>query len=1087
MVSGLLNDEKYESLAATFIAEESDQEFETLFHSLYQKPKFRATFNAPVKTIEKFFEKNIYRQGVAPRRFLALYKCLFIEHRSELNAFATLRLVFENHVLCGRYEAAGEILDQMRSLLGESLWLVRNRILLLSLQGKLQEMHDFSESCKDRCTDGFVTFLINCFVLVASDPLLHLRKFIRNTIEELSEAGIGDWADLLALVFVPRPMFAGPGKLKCLPVIQSFNVIDQYELVTRFAAESLPEGGPEAKTDVSIEEITDFLDSLREHISDNAMPAVERANSDPQAVYTLDNVVKLYEADLYKEALDEFSRNIHSLQTPFALANIAAKARAISSSDLESEKSEGPVFDFIRNMQALYDLSMPPSQAAEPLSSLIVQFHHFTGNSQMQLCLYKCMPLHHNADDVKWLSRVTLFSTVDSTPWARLLSTDADPILSHRYLTPRESLPKHRKTKDQVRRDSPKGSSAMQLLEQYRQECVLQKDYLELASAYLQQQGLLRDLIPLCAITLSTQPNAYVCFPMRELCLLIEESRESSLDAVIIAHYYVKKIDAKKEYLLNEAFEEYIFSSGVERPGDLTDELSHDDLRSVVFFRDICTLETMDFLGSFEDSNDLRAERVRILDFLRDKDLLDPESHRAEVDEIVMQVVVDSGATQFNVAKIDVNDSAIRRAISQDVSSLLSLYKSVKDGTEEKFFRVDGQITSDDGPQAVVAGDKNTTMLKIVNLVQDAFLNDEKHGLDKNLSAEIRHGFFSNLMRSKLEEAKLITELDEDGNYKSNNYWLETNAIIVHSVLQEIDEQLKWFSASFNDLIAQAEEWMKVSSDSSDKSRVFNYKVLVHDFRMFHAQAEAVSSGEEFLDFCLETLWKRTELHLQEMREKLNVDLRASVDRLFDELIAKINSAKGGVALVELMSSIVKAKSDIQEDITTVSEWFRRQVDYVSHARSLNDLIDISVECFERVKGAKLNITKSADDLSLVEFAGRNIKSFIVALVNILENACRHSGYGVATDIQMTTRGRTGDWKISIENVVTEAKLELLTNERMTQIREKMKGPSSLHMMRREGGSGLSKAYNQLRSVSELFDIAVSRQNRNFVTEVRYG
>ncbi|GGD93694.1 hypothetical protein [Caballeronia grimmiae] len=1087
LIAGMLADDQYASTAATFISRRAVADFRSDFKQLYQRKRFRRLFNASATTIEEFSVANIFRDQVAPSRLLELYLSLVMQHAEELRTFVALRDRFEISVLAGQYNLASNLLDELREKIGESLWYIRNRILVLSYQGKLQEMQDFAESCKSRSSDSFVTYLINCFLLIASDPLLHLQKIVQRTINELKEAEINEWADLLSLLFVPRPLFARRENLTCLPVIQTFGIVDQYHLICTLSAEILAHEIV-AQTELDfVRHLSIFIEEMGSAVGDEAVPS-----SDPLSVQGRGNnadssrLVRLYENDQSVALINEFRTRFQQFRTPFALANLVAKAEAIANTGL-FRPDQGPVSDVIRHLSSLYDFSASPTRTADLISSIVVQLNHFQGSSQLQLSLYASMPLRYESEDRQWLARLAAISNADATPWTRTLTKDADPILSHSYLSDSHTLPQYRIIKQQIRTLSSTREDVDAKLDAFRMTVPLKKDYYELASSYLSSVNALGDVIPLCAATLAQQPNAFVAFPMRKLIEHIERTNAHTLDSLIIAYYYVKKIDSKKEYLLNETFEEFILSNDAARPSDLFHLLDELDARPIVFYRDIATLETMDFLGAFKDSNDLRSERVKILDHLRDLTLIEPDQHRAEVDEIVMQVVVDSGATEFNVAKIDVNDRALRRDLSQDVSSLLALYKSVKDGTEEKFIRVDGELLDGDTAQAVVAGDRNTTLLKIVNLVQDAFLYDEKHGLDKNLSAEIRHGFFSNLMRSKLEEARLLTEKDQNGQYKSNEFWLNSNTIIVEGILRAVDDQLKWFSANFNQLVEKAEEWMKVTADHKDTSRVFNYKLFLHDFRQFHTRAERSASGEEFLQSFFDVLWSHTEDCLSEMREKLNVEFRNGVDALFQELIERITTAKSGVGLVDLMAAITRVRNDIREDITTASEWFRRHVDYVSSARNLSELTEISIECFERVKGVRLNIVRDMMDLSAIRFDGRQIKSFIVAFVNILENACRHSGFGAHTAIRVSSTIAGTTWTLQVENSVTPDKLEALTPDRLTQIVEKMKGPSSLHMMRKEGGSGLSKAYNQLRSIKDHFDVNIFAEDAIFRTRISYG
>nr|WP_152665042.1 hypothetical protein [Pseudomonas toyotomiensis] len=1069
--------------AAIFLSNASKPDFPEKFNLLYKKNRFRQLFNATHNCIETFSCKDTFIFSNT-KSTLALYSALFSSHAAEINKFIVARTNFESSVLQGDLNQAHAILEEISSELGESLWYVRNKLLIFSLEGKLQEMQDFAELCNSRSTDGFVTYLIRCFLLLSSDPLLHLRKFVTNTVTELEEAGIRQWSDLIKLIFIPRPLFATAEPLKCLSPIQSFCVIDQYTLVSKLATEVL------AFSDIPADhqqEYIDFIKSISSRIKDYSLPDTSRhENSQRDTNSTAAKLTSLYETEQYEELIRAFVYNFRNLEAPLAFVNLIAKAAAITNPKHFYEMP-GVVYQLIGNLANLYKLSTAPNQLEEKISATSVLLYNFRDSAHLQLCLYKSMPLRYKKSDWSWLAKTALFRTTESTPLAKLLATDMNPLDSREYLSRITDLPRHRVLRLALQKCEQNSGSELKELQDAFNLIPLAKDFYESVSSYYIRNNKHIELIDLCARTLAKNPNAYIAFPMNFIMEFIERETECSLNSIIIIYYYVKKIDSSKDYLLNETYEEFFGINGANRPSELLQELDITDERVLVLFRDVSSFETMDFLGSFSDSNDLRAERVRILDYLRDAEAIDPEQHREEVDEIVVQVVVDTGATEFNVAKIDVNDNALKRLISEDLLSLLSLFKSVKLEREEKIIRLDSSQSEGQAAKAVVAGNKNTTLFKMVTLIQNAFLYDEKHGLDKNLSAEIRHGFFSNLMRSKLEEAHLLTEVDESGEYKANTYWINANALVAADILTNIDKQLSWFSASFNDLVTEAEEWMKVFSGEEDTSRAFHYRMTSYEFETFHTFAEAASSADEFFDYCVKMLWEKTELCMQEMRERLNVELKNRVDSLFDELLSRINEAKSGVALMELTKSIVQTKSDIKEDITTISEWFKRNTAYASTSRSIKDLIDISIECFERVRGFRLKTVKEINSLSHVELEGRHVKAFIVALVNILENACRHSGNAQDTEILVQAEEQNKNWSIKIKNDLSSHKLALLIPEKISQIVDKMKGPLSLHMMRLEGGSGLSKAYNQLRSIHSGFDVDVSVEDNFFRTQIYYA
>ena len=228
LTAGMLTDEAYSAYAADFIASSKPNEFRENFSKLYTKERFRSLFNASKIQLETFYSQGIFVQGLSYKRLLNLYSCIFEANSAEIRFFIAIRDKYESKVLLGEFDAALALLEELVVTQGESLWYIRNKITTLGMKGALQEMQEFAEGCKLRSKEVFITFLINCFLLIASDAKLHLEKLIKITIAELEQAGAKTTADLLSLLFVPRPLsgLLGPYlSLKLFKHSTSFNNI----------------------------------------------------------------------------------------------------------------------------------------------------------------------------------------------------------------------------------------------------------------------------------------------------------------------------------------------------------------------------------------------------------------------------------------------------------------------------------------------------------------------------------------------------------------------------------------------------------------------------------------------------------------------------------------------------------------------------------------------------------------------------------------------------------------------------------------------------------------------------------------------
>lgn len=1053
---------------ARFTSSAEPHEFRQTFSKLLNKDRIRQALLLKMESVSDLAEK---RSFAAPDdRLLDMYEAMIKNQSAMLKDFMLLRAAFESQLLTGQYEQALQTLDEIRICSGESLWLIRHRLLALSKAGRLDEMNSYARQCQEQCDEPLTRLLIDNFLLVTSDPVTQVDQTIAPHIAELADGRADHWADFLKLNFVPFPLMGKGQKLSCISVVQSFSLVDLVILLDQLlrnnlAIEALP---AENKRERSLYEL---ISSLR--------PTTDSAQ--------YRSFVEHYETGNYDECRKLFLQTLNSSSLAIFGANLFAKAVEIGGSqDKEPDIPESLLKDLVDALRVLYALKASPAPAIDEIKAIGIQLHQLPSGEAAQLVPYQALPYHFPAADRKFQARKVSSAYAFESAYIESLRTHEYPVLTHPYSKNGATLPKYREIKQRLREGVAEGnlSSVTSELAVLAEAAPLQRDYLELASACLSSLSEMRLLVEICAGELARAPHAFTAFPMRSLVSHIESNQLADLDSLIVTESYVRNIDSSKDYVLNETYEEFLRLQGVRRPTDLN--LSNiEPAKRRVLLRDISTIDTMEFLGSFDGSNDVRAERIKILDSMAREDLISPERHKTEVTDILAQATVDNASAEFNAHRIDVDDIALKRKLMDEIHPLYAIYRAASDSGDENFIRLTDNDTT---ARAAVVGDKNTAILKLYNTFLHAFLFDENHGLDKNLSGEIRHGFFSNTMGAKLGDRHLLIETDQDGNPKPNEYWAQAYALVPRDLVASIDSNLFWFSEKFSELLSNAEQWMKVATESVEGPRVFNYWISTDDFEHLRSAADRAETSEDLLDNFLELAWNRTETHLATMRERINVDFRKQVDDLFVQLIDRLNDAKGSVALTELMTAVSQTRNDIREDISAITEWFRRSDSLEAKELSIQELITISIECYSKVRRIQVasEVPTTIGGI-LVMVDGRQRKGFLAALMNLYENCIRHSGYGTDTPISIRGTQDGEGWNLSITNPVRPDVKELLEDGALHLAQERISGKSYAGLARTEGGTGLRKVQNQLGQTSSNFQLSIDLQDHSFVARIDHA
>lgn len=1089
-----LSGRDYEQHARNFLFSYKKPDFNERFATLLRDPNFRATFNAFGRTVEALGAKIRLPDNLPFERTLAIYSAIFKDQARELSYFAKHQSTFENAFLQGKYDLAESILENIRVVLGESIWYIRHKMLVLAYRDQLDELTVFCEELKKRQNNSLINYLIERLYLFTQKPYTakHLNRLLVSEVKELRQAKSGAFAAFLAFTFAPDPLFQRTDYRGCLPCFSMLSLIDQYSALVDLIPRIILEEGEYKATTEEIRLAVRFMSDLAALIDSAAPSAIDDANS--TATRDIDaielSLVTAYDLGQYRQVLDLFRSHVHEIPNPTTFVNILAKCLAYEKDT--SLAPEGPLGELASKVAALYTLSDPLASVYEEILATVIRYRGLSRNIDFQLILYKAAPFRFDSEDLRFAARLASYDDAFVSPLVYRMAERESPMSRHLIKnTHPSSAIDYRLKKREIARLVLEGATeeaVLAKLDEFQHETPLPKDYFELLAEYLIFKNEAQRLITVAARILAIEPNSFICFPMESLVREIEVERLASVDAVIVCYFYNKHISTKKDYVLNEAFEDFLSSRDFKMPSDLFGNLEVNDAQYSLFFDKICTTDVMDFLSCFKSSNGLRVQRLLILDHLQERGLVKVEAQYRELTSLLGQIIAEASTTEINGNKIFVDTDALRTSLLEEVDSLLSIYKISDESTGESFVRAPS-ISEEE--RRVVAGDRNTTLLKIITQVRRKFLIDEKHGLDKNLSTEIRHGFFENLMRSRLEEAHLLTELNEKGEYESNLYWRERNVFLSKPALNNLDSHLRWFSGEFNKLIDQAENWMQITTQvSSDKldSPVFEFSWHVEEFEFFQRFADQTDDAAKLLDCINEILWQRTESCLHVMREKLNAVFRTRVDDLFEELVRRVNLAKGSAAALDLMNAIGKARSGIKEDIATVVEWFKRNINPYTTDHSLMTLIDIAVRCFKTVK--KFTQEMEVDlpkEFMLEKIGGSGLKPFVIAVMNLFDNCFKRSGYGPETKVRIHGIVFEGGLKICVSNALTPDRSNALTPEALTEIRAKMTAPESISLMRVEGGSGIGKAYNNLTMASPRLSLSIDKRDANFCADIIYG
>ncbi|MBN25495.1 MAG: hypothetical protein CL578_10655 [Alteromonadaceae bacterium] len=966
----------------------------------------------------------------------------------EIKIFEKKRFQFEQLLVCGFDDDASILLNEIEEQFGSSVWLSKAKLLLVSQSENQDKLQDLIDSHKNLEAEGIFRILHTFASLFEiADPYLLLENTIIRDIREFIDGDASGLAAINILLYLPFPCSFNVHPFYSLWGLQQFNYIDLFVFIKEVLIQA--DVSERASIDTNFDEL--YKPKLIEVVSKiDSNWNTSSCNHNKQMCW--------YDECRYDKILDELESK-NSIES-ISIKNINIYAKSY----LYEEREVGENLPYIlrtciENLLNIYKIR-DIQQSLSVLNSLSVNTLCFDISKHILISIEKALSYTSSPNKKLKLSLLGSYTAYGNTKASKYLPSALTNSLTDTSFSVREYAKRHYLN-----------TPSRENFEKYLSYNPIDKDLIEVKAAMLLLHQQHEELLDYAVETLMDREEAYICFPMKQIAEFIKENSIETENSLIFFYFYSLIIDSDSTDSLHEVFEEFILSNDIDRPGEFFNKVERLSLRELFIFTEIATVGVMDYMGCFSGTTDLMFERIKILNSLKEDDRTDTERFEIEYQETLSEILIHEATAQLTSAKIFVDKGFIVKSNRGKLNTLANQFFEAKQLYEAKASEeLDVKM--------------NNALVDFYQLSMTEYLHNHEYGLDSNLSGDIRHTIFSNLMSSRPEDNYLLTELDVNENYKPNNYWLERYKIVNPKITKEVNNKLVKFSENFNNLIEQAESWMKVSTNDSKPERVFIFKEPQVEFQSLAHEFSLSASLNDLTSIVFESLEMQLSDCLKSMRDKINHDFAIALEDLFDDLLSDIESIKQSASLTDLVSAILNTKNSIKEDVKTASEWFhfRNNNNFASYP--IADVIKIAERCF------KLNTKLDKNIMFLneleIKIEGAFVPKFIMAIINIFANAKKHMSNGQQIEVELFLLDKNG-YKVVIYNSITKSHEHALLNGSLETAQEKLNSMNSNSLLSKEGGTGLYKSKYKLLTMSERFDLKIDVKSERFITEVSYN
>lgn len=616
----------------------------------------------------------------------------------------------------------------------------------------------------------------------------------------------------------------------------------------------------------------------------------------------------------------------------------------------------------------------------------------------------------------------------------------------------------------------------------------IKSDFIKIQCRYYVENKRYVEAIDFCIKNYLLNQFTALYLPIASLCKLVndlvKEDNGTYISCIVIYDIMARAINNNFEEMKADLFEEFMDINNTHKPSEIFNYSVFSE-KEIYFLRYICIPSQLDNFTQYISNDDVIHERITILDILINNRVEGSEQLKKEKDSILETLFSEKLRAKIESGKLYVDVHALTNKRKHLYISLYEQAIELKGGIHLEPLKEDDNINSVDIFQtpegnAVASSRKMEMLFTIFRHIVNDFALNENYGLDKYLSAEIRHIVFTTQIRSCFEKTKLVT-IKKDGKYLSNEYWVNKYKYVNSHIVNQFDHALSLFSESIDSILQRTNESFRVEITNLNSKNVFNYIAYHHRLVRVSEIITSAADADDFYNSLLEFMWEITAENARKAQHIINDELAREINRELDNLEEKINNVKRDAAIVELTQEIKHARTLFKNDIELVLNWFRFVgADDKSNLEKLNVVLDATLSSFEDIYGYKYKALVEntiSDDLFLNY---RESKALFISVFTALENACKYTQRNHPPHISFNSLD--GVTTINIINKVDD--FDELNALELVEREKKKWNERHSELNIKEGGTGLYKIYSTLKNASVGFKFDINVKDDMFISSI---
>jgi len=1041
------------------------------------------------------------------------------KHKTEIQLFLEYKKLYEDAFILGHYELAEDFLNKIESEICCSIWSLEKRFLLLELS-KSPEAHKSFLSDFNKGNKGFFTPTLAHYISNRIEKNFSVSKYNADVFSALAplRGELGEANRQYYYLRLNPFEYNAYFEFKDILAFESYNsIIDRYLTLVRVL--KLVSADKETKPELRYFCFSrayylskKFNDSELFNLLATYQPNSVKAISDKS--FNL-KIFDYYTSGLYEEAIEEMKVHLQKFPSRFEFYPLYVKAFLLSGKifHLPNEKSniQNVILNEINNQLSR---KIDPFTASTNLSRLSKNLSSFTISEGIFYFINSEISIKN------YWSNYNLYSLSFENP---LFSKNySDSIQRQNFL--KSLLDKHsksitvelvlRKENDDIEStladlDIPDRTKKIELAKFHQV-----KEHYEKASKLWEE--LIQSSKDFPTIYEISVRNLFDCYiKLSEL----DKAISLYVNNFILNQFIVQKIDCTEiqniirqnkfrnvfptidlplfftlsnadENEIHIAYERFNRSNGVEKPSQhFTKIATLDKAKIILFLQLTCTTEIFKHSIFINGSKEGYSERIAICRQLVELNKGDEEIYRRELNSLTNILIIQEGLQQLDESKIYVNEQGLINSELKEYEGLYERYKTIanifKDESKQLvFFAKEGILATVDlgDSKATIDGKSKFSSHPLKDVFQDVFevvtekFLHSKFGIAAYLSTRIRHGVLLGEVRPIFERFNLISQKDNAlKKYREVPYWNTRYSYLQVGQREILQIELAKLSEAVDSLIADLiKKNLQIKTGKENPEGWFNYLFDDRALILYSISLNDVKNYQDFIKKAIEILWARTDLNLEEIRAKIQGEVKDKFNNALSNFTSELKSKLPHAHLPDIYTNITTCSTEVQNAIDRIASWFNRSGSQTSDF-TIDKVINIVLENINHSYQSKgIDLTK--DIQANLTIKGEYYSHFADLFRIFFDNALKHSINSISvipTEIKVF---QIDNW-LYIE--ITNEFPDIGNIQGMPKIGEQKINTKKLST---EGKSGFHKAYkimqDDLKNVNNVCELRIDSEDR---------